>query len=970
MPHPAFESIHHQTIASLNIELCDYKHPGTGARHIHLSADDSNNVFLVAFPTVPQDSTGVAHILEHTTLCGSQRYPVRDPFFMMIRRSLNTFMNAFTSSDWTAYPFATQNRKDFDNLLGVYLDAVFFPLLNELDFAQEGHRLEFATSDDPNSELVFKGVVFNEMKGAMSSPVSRLAQTLQSQLFPTTTYHFNSGGEPEDIPTLTHTQLKAFHERHYHPSNAIFLTYGDILPEHHQEQFHERALCRFKTRQSDFRVADERRLAAPVQVETSYAVGEDEDPQDKTHIALGWLLGPITDPRAVLEARILTDVLLDNSSSPLRHALETSRLGQAPSPLCGFDDSTREATFMVGLEGSNPQHAQAVEELILGIIGEMAEHGVDQDTLASVLHQLELRQREITGDGYPYGLRLILDVLTPAIHGGPPAAALDLDALLEELREASKAPAFIKALARRLLLDNPHRVRLTMRPEPGLGNRQTKSEAQRLAAIKATLSEAERNRIMQRTRLLQVHQAREDDAEILPRVTLRDVPLELKIPEGRQRRIGDTPTTWFSQATNGMVYQQWVVDLPALDPSLLDLIPLYCLCLTEMGSGGRDYLQTQALQAAVTGGVSARCLVRSGLDDMQRMHGVLTLAGKALKRNQGALAQLLSETFTRVRFDELSRLRELVAQLYAEREEAMTHQGHLLAMTAASAGISPTTALAHRWEGMQGLQTLKALNHAITNATELAALATQLARLHTLLQTASRQLLVITESGQPDAMDAAIGNGLTGLKPLEAASAPLGVALNTTTVRQGWGINTQVNFCAKAYPTVPENHPDAPALQVLGHYLHNGFLHRTIREQGGAYGAGASYRGISGVFRFFSYRDPRLEQTLADFDQALDWLHTANHTQRDLEEAILGTIATIDLPGSPAGEAIGAFFGSLFGRTPTQRREFRHRVLHVTLNDLQRVTSTYFHPERAGISVLANPATLGGQAWCEEIVRL
>ncbi len=231
--HAAFEHLRSQTIDSLNLRVEEYQHKVTGAQHIHLASDNPENVFLVALRTVPQDSRGVAHILEHTALCGSEKYPVRDPFFMMIRRSLNTFMNAFTSPDWTAYPFASQNRKDFDNLLDVYLDAVFFSRLDELDFAQEGHRLEFKEPDNPDSPLTFKGVVFNEMKGAMSSVPAQLWQSLCRYLFPTTTYHHNSGGDPEHIPDLTYEQLQQFYRTHYHPSNAIFMTYGDIPAAEH-----------------------------------------------------------------------------------------------------------------------------------------------------------------------------------------------------------------------------------------------------------------------------------------------------------------------------------------------------------------------------------------------------------------------------------------------------------------------------------------------------------------------------------------------------------------------------------------------------------------------------------------------------------------------------------------------------------------------------------------------------------------
>ena len=254
MTHPAFEPVRSERVSALNLTVEEYRHRVTGARHIHLAAADDNNAFLVAFLTVPQDSTGVAHILEHTALCGSRHYPVRDPFFLVLRRSLNTFMNAMTASDWTAYPFASQNRKDFFNLLDVYLDAAFFPTLDPLDFAQEGHRLEFAEAGNPASELTFKGVVFNEMKGAMSAPVSALWQALAREVYPTTTYHHNSGGDPQRIPDLSYEQLKAFHARHYHPSNATFFTYGDIPAAEHQAIMEDRVLRHFERLDIDLRV--------------------------------------------------------------------------------------------------------------------------------------------------------------------------------------------------------------------------------------------------------------------------------------------------------------------------------------------------------------------------------------------------------------------------------------------------------------------------------------------------------------------------------------------------------------------------------------------------------------------------------------------------------------------------------------------------------------------------------------------
>lgn len=953
MTQSAFDLIRTHSIAALNLQFEEYRHRVTGARHLHLAADDTHNAFLVAFLTVPQDSTGVAHILEHTVLCGSQKYPVRDPFFMMTRRSLSTFMNAFTSSDWTAYPFASQNRKDFNNLLDVYLDAVFFPLLNELDFAQEGHRIEFADSRDPDSPLVYKGIVYNEMKGAMSSPVQRLAQTLQSHLFPTTTYHYNSGGDPEKIVDLTYADLNAFHRRHYHPSNAVFMTYGDIPAAAHQQRIQDQALATFQALPLDFAVADEQRYGKPLQVEAAYPLDVHEDPDHKTHVVLGWLLDTVNDPYSVMQAHVLSNVLLDNSSSPLRHALETCGLGTAPSPLCGFDHSTRETTFVAGLEGSDPGQAEAIEALIMQVIAAVAERGVAQEALESALHQLELSQREITGDGFPYGLHLMLEALAPALHGGDPIAALDIDPLLERLRQDSRAPGFVQNLIRRLLLHNEHRVRLVMAPDKSLASRAEDAERQRLQALKAAMSEADKKRVLERAEALAVRQGLQDQPELLPRVGLEDVPAELKIPAARARSVAGLPATWYSQGTNGMVYQQLIVDVPALPAAQLDLLPVYCACLTEVGSADRDYLTTQARQAAVTGGVSARCIVRGSVDDVQQAGSVIVLAGKALARNAAALTDLLRETFTSPRFDELPRLRELIGQLRVQREESVVDHGHSLAVAAASSGLSPAAALSHRWDGLQGLQTLKQLDAALNKDTGLVDLADRLTELHRLIETAPRQLLVVSEAEYQDGIAAAFEavwqHALATATDSRLALDPLAMR-----VQQAWSTSTQVNFCAKVYPTVPQNHPDAAALQVLGEFLRNGYLHRAIREQGGAYGAGASYQADSGAFRLFSYRDPRLQETFADFDAALVWLKQTEHTARVLEEAILGIIASIDRPGSPAGEAISAFFGNLFGRTPAQRRQFRQRVLEVTLADLQRVAERYLQPERASSAVLSS----------------
>jgi Zn-dependent M16 (insulinase) family peptidase len=958
MTHPAFEPVRSERVSALNLTVEEYRHRVTGARHIHLAAADDNNAFLVAFLTVPQDSTGVAHILEHTALCGSRHYPVRDPFFLMLRRSLNTFMNAMTASDWTAYPFASQNRKDFFNLLDVYLDAAFFPTLDPLDFAQEGHRLEFAEADDPNAELTFKGVVFNEMKGAMSAPVSALWQTLAREVYPTTTYHHNSGGDPAHIPDLSYEQLKAFHARHYHPSNATFFTYGDIPAAEHQAIMEDRVLRHFQRLDIDLRVPPEQRYAAPRVVEETYAA-ENGDTARKTHIVLGWLLGDMTDLDQVLRLNLLSRLLLDNSSSPLMHALETTPLGSAPSPLCGLDDSARELLFAAGVEGSEPEHAEAVEQLVLGVLAEVAETGVPAEQVEAMLHQIELGRREIGGDRYPYGLQLIMNALPQAVHHGDPVQALAIDAALERLRAAAAEPGFVQNEVRRWLLDNPHRVRLTMKPDATQAERERAAEQARLADIRSALDDAERQRIIEQAKALQARQAQQDDPDILPRVTLDDVPVTLKIPQAVHEPVVGLPVAWYDQPTNGLVYQQLVIDLPPLDDDELALLPLLAETISEVGAAGRDYTQTQALQAALTGGIGASASVGAMAADNLQSRGLFVVSGKALARNHGALSKLLHETLHTARFDELDRLRELVAQIRMGDENSVTGNGHALAMAAASAGMTPVARLAHQWSGLAGIKAIKALDDSLDDPVALQTLAERLASLRARLAAAPLQFMIVAEDEQqPDiAVRLAQVWQDTGATPA-ATNARFALAPAGGRVAEAWTTNTQVNFCARAYPTVAWSHPDAPALAVLGGYLRNGFLHTAIREKGGAYGGGAGFDADSGAFRFYSYRDPRLADTLADFDRALDWLHNEEHPPQAVEEAILGVIGGIDRPGSPAGEARRAFHADLFGRSAEARRVYRLAVLGVTLDDLRRVAATYLKPERANTAVVTSPAAL------------
>ena len=960
--HSSFEWLRSEHIESLNITVEEYRHIETGALHYHIDADNAENVFLVAFRTVPMDSTGVAHILEHTALCGSRRYPVRDPFFMMIRRSLNTFMNAFTSSDWTAYPFASKNRKDFNNLLDVYLDAVFFTRLDELDFLQEGHRVEFSEPDNPGTELVFKGVVFNEMKGAMSSPVSVLWQTISKHLYPSTTYHYNSGGEPEDIPDLTYQGLKDFHKTHYHPSNAVFMTFGDIPAREHQQNFEERALSEFKKLDVNIVVNNEKRYLAPISVEEAYAydVTDDAGIEGKTHHVMAWLLGPCTSLDEMMKANLLSQVLLDNSSSPLRYALEKTDMASAPSPLCGLEDSNYEMCFLCGLEGSEASRAGDFEKLVMDVLEDVAANGVPQSQLEAVLHQLEISQREIGGDGYPFGLQLILGGISAAIHRSDPAALLNLDPVIDSLREQIKDPDFIKKLVREYLIENQHRVRLTMHPDTSLSQRKEEAERQRLATMKTAMTDSDMQLVVNRAAELAQRQLQDDDPEMLPKVGLEDVPPELSIPEAMSRKIAGTDSTVFAQGTNGLVYHEVVVDLPQLPDTMLDILPYYSTCLTELGCGEKDYLQVQEWQSSVSGGLNTHSSIQSFTDDVQSARGFFIFNGKALNRNNVKLAELMHATMESVRFDEHDRIKDIISHKRARRVQSITGSGHSLAMSAASSGISPIAALGHRFGGLEGIRFLKKLDDDINSAEggkALEKLASDFEDLHHRLKSSPYQYMLTAEE---DKLDSLLGEFETIWKsrPDVTEFSGFGVDRMQDVVNQMWVTNTQVNFCARAYPTVPMEHEDAAALAVLGGFLRNGFLHTAIREQGGAYGGGAGHDSNIAAFRFYSYRDPRLLATLDDFDRSIHWMMNNKHEWRQVEEAILGVIGGMDKPGSPAGEARHAFHNSLHGRTREKLQTLRQRVLAVKLEDLKRVTEKYLQKEYASTAVITSAASL------------
>ena len=942
----AFRHLGSTRVESLNIDILHYEHIATGAVHYHLATDYDEKAFMVALRTMPHDSTGVAHILEHTALCGSEKYPVRDPFFMMTRRSLNTFMNAMTSSDWTAYPFASQNDKDFKNLLDVYLDAVFFSRLHELDFAQEGHRIEFSEEGNADSPLEYKGVVFNEMKGAMSSTVSQLWQGISSYLFPTTTYHYNSGGEPAEITDLTYEQLVSFYKTHYHPSNAIFMTFGNMDVSELHDTLESQALSRFERQDKQWRVEPEKRYAAPLAVEQCYGI-DSEDLSAQTHHVLGWLLGESTDLDAQLEAHLVSQVLLDNSASPLRRALEETDLGGSPSPLCGLEDSNREMSFMCGIEGSEPEHAEATEQLILDTLQAVADNGVEQSMIDAALHQLELHQREIGGDHYPYGLQLIFNSLPAATHYGDPAALLNLDPALERLRSKASQPGFMQEAVQRLLLNNRHRVRFTLRPDSGMNDEMKRLEEQRLAEIKANLSTEQTQAILDQAQALKERQEQEDDPGLLPQVTLADVRPQVSYVAPSQQYQDGLSATEYVAGTNGLIYQQLLADLPAFSAEQLSWVPFFTQAWSEVGAGGNDYLYQQQKQTAVVGSLSAYASLKGKVDDTNQLEGYLVMSGKALTAKADEFSALMQETWQAPTFTEETRLLDLLTQAKSRREQGITGSGHGLAMSLAAAPLNRTANVSNE---LGGLPQVKRLKERLQQAQKEGAgfLSDALLDIYQQIAQPQQALLVHDEQGA-----AAHLASLQSCWTPQAAAPASALSWDMPQTATYWMVDSQVNFCAWALPTVTMDHADAAPLAVMAGLLRNAFLHTAIRERGGAYGAGATQDSALACFKFYSYRDPRVEGTFADFAASIDWLLARKSGDDLIEQSVLGLIGGMDRPGSPAGEAKQSFHQDKSGRSKALRQQFRERVLATQWHDVQRVAEQYLRNQPGSKAVIA-----------------
>ncbi|MGD9053809.1 MAG: insulinase family protein [Desulfobacterales bacterium] len=942
----------------------DLEHKVTGARHIHISNDDAENTFSVAFKTVPVDSTGVAHILEHTALCGSHRYPVRDPFFSMLKRSLCTFMNAFTASDWTMYPFSTQNTKDFFNLLDVYLDAAFFPKIDELSFKQEGHRLEIEgdlNSDDPDRfRLVYKGVVYNEMKGAMSSPDQVMVRSIQKELYPSTTYHYNSGGDPAEIPSLTYQQLKEFHRRHYHPSNAFFYTYGNVPLAESLATIEDTVLKKFERITPDTDVAAQPRWRKPRVASFPYPFNPNEDPAKKYQACVAWLVGGIKDAFQVLTLSLLEQVLLGNSAAPLRKALIDSELGSSLCDGCGLDTDNRDTAFVAGLKDVEKGAAEKVEAIIFETLADLVKNGIDRQLIESAIHQIEFHRKEITNTPYPYGIKLLLAFTGPLLHGGDPVRILRFDDDLNKLRELMKQEPFFENLIEKQLLKNSHRVRLTMVPDQEMEQNETRRVKDQLEKVKKGLSPADLEKIQRDNQALKRQQETKDDVSCLPTLEREDIPTTVPIVKesGVDRSAN---TTLYAQATSDIFYFAASAGTGGLPQSLIPWAPFFCYALTRSGTALHDYTEMARRIDAYTGGVGLATHARTRYDQAGSCLPFISFNGKCLARNQEKMFDILREFISDFDLSDRSRLTSLLKEYRAALQSMIVHNGHRLAISVASRNFSPARALSESWSGIHQLKAIKELTDDL-NAQKLDTLVQDLTEIgkHIFVRDNFQMALI----GEEDQLTAGGTAATTIFQQLadgrnDGFSAPR-MRLRNNALREGWSTSTAVSFVALTFETVRLTHADGPALAVISKMLRSMFLHREIREKGGAYGGFAIYNPEDGLFGFGSYRDPHIVATLEAYAAAAEFIRSGSYTEEDIKEAILQVCSEIDKPDPPGPAARKAFYRKIVSLSDDIRIQFKTRLLSLKRRDIQQAADQYFglQCKNGSVAVISNQEKL------------
>ena len=941
-----------EAIPDLCVTACELVHEATGARVVHLHAHDRENLFAIGFRTPPPDSTGLPHILEHSVLAGSEAYPVKDAFNELSRATLQTFINAFTYPDKTVYPVASQVPVDYFNLARVYADLVLRPRILRETFLQEGHHLEFVDPADPAGDLTVSGIVYNEMKGAYSSPEGLMYKALQQNLFPDNAYGYDSGGDPEAIPHLTWEQLREFHRLYYSPSNAYIFLYGSIPVEDHLA-FLEGVLAGFGRVRVESAIGLQPRWNRPRSTRDCFPIARGESPARKTAVNLAWMTAENTQPEEVLLLRIATHALIGTAAGPLRKALIDSGLGEDLSPVTGLETDLRQVVFSVGLRGTDPGRKEAVEALVLETLEGIAETGFDRGLVEAALHQVEFHGREIVRGAYPYGITLMGRVFHTWLYDGDPLTPLKFNALIGRARERwRREPGLFQEVIRRWLLDNPHRLTSVMEPSHSCLEEAETRFRKRMAELKATLSETDRERIRDESSRLRALQTEPDSPEALatlPRLKRADIPRQAETIPSEEGRADGVDVLKHEIFGNGIVYLDCAFDVSHVPDGMQPWLPLLGKFARGMGAAGRRYDEMATRISTAMGALGVQMASGFGRDGRQTWQRMI-FRMRALHRNIPEALSLLGDILSAGDLSDRRRMEDLVLEKRNSLQSAVIPSGHLFAQRTAASTQTLPSLRDEQWNGRIQLRLLNGL------AERFAAdpLVEHMERLRALVFGRGRLLLNVTGDAEGvgllleeiGALTGRLGSGSPGTDGPSMAPAP---------ARVGVSIAARVCYVARVVTTPGYSDPASAALAVASRELSKGYLYNRIRVQGGAYGGMSLYDPAGRIFSFLSYRDPRLEETLRVYEEAATHLLEAGIGADELEKTVIGTVGTLDRPSDPAGKGYLAMARHLSGITDADRQAFRDRVLAMTPDELLRTVREVLVPalEASSIAVYA-----------------
>jgi Zn-dependent M16 (insulinase) family peptidase len=932
-----------QFVKEINAECLVFEHEKSGARLMKITNDDPNKTFCIAFRTFPESDDGSPHIMEHSVLNGSKNFPVKSPFDVLSKGSLSTFLNAFTSNDFTMYPVASMNEKDYFNLMHVYLDAVFNPLIytDPRIMQQEGWHFEM---NDPKGPLTYKGVVYNEMKGSFSDPQEELNYLVYRNLFPDNNYRFESGGYPAAIPQLSNAKFIDFHKKYYHPENSYIFVYGNGDLDKELAFIDSAYLSGYTKTGNQPSIEDQKPFPAMKEVSDQYPVMEGADMKGQSYLALDWVIGHSSDLTQTMSLDVLAEALVNQESAPIRLALQKAGIGQDVS---ASSSNLKQNVFEIVVRGANPGDQQKFREVVFSTLKEIEQKGLDKNDLEGIINRMEFRLRE--GDDAQKGLTYLMQSIQSWFFKDDPISGMRYEAPLAEVKR-SLSSDYLEKFVRQHFLDNPHALLTSLDPKPGLEserNRQTESE---LAGIKATLPADSLERIIKASQDLLAYQQREDTPEALATIPLlktSDIDPKAIWYDVKKDSMEGVPILFHETFTNNVNYIRYYFDMRVLPQELIPYGALLSNILGIMNTKNFSYAAlTQALNRN-TGGFDVSVGTQAvNLDDNQLIP-LLTLSTKAMPDKLDKLWELSLEVLNNTRFDDPERLKTVLTRHQSQLEESVKSDGYSVAGRRAPSYFSKQGVFNQLTSGLDYYRFItEILKSKGTNYTEVT---TNLQKTARLLFARENMVFAFTcdEKGAPDVRK--------GIKVLAAGLKSEKQALQTWNLEpvkknEGLMAPSKVQYVVAGYDYKKLGYTWNGKMRVLSQVLSTDWLQQQIRVIGGAYGGWSSI-SPGGQMTFNSYRDPNLRETIDNYAGTVVYLEKFSAGETDMTRYIIGTIAGIDQPLTPSGEGDRAFGYYFTRRTAAEIQADRDAVLSTTADDIRK-----FAPMVKEV--------LGQKAWC------